>query len=642
MWRGYVRGAIYELTRGRSWDRNTGSIIGAQMIAQEVYDSMATCEDLTKTNAMIYAVLSGRNIDFTDPNWLPDSVDHTADGINVILQKLVDADDGSLFDLDDYIADLILNPLDTTKDLLEMATFIKELSPNVLNIDIMRLIENFKLARYRTAVHEQMIDQSLSLRGIATALGGQDIAGVYDIAEDIIDTASLPAGFLGKLKWLWSKLSYEDVPGWVTWYNLLTSLVWGSIRDATYDVADEVSNVDATVGNFVIDTSTIATAVNGLEITPITNITCTTCGSSGGCGCGTGGIPSGDGDGPFQPPDAPGQPTTPGPGEEPGPGGHGVPPGHPGPASEYSSYKCSAANFVFDGIYNGLIYLGSLSTVAAAWGAGAYVGSVLLGNLMAAGGAYIGLSGAVILFSFVSAAEIVLFILVVAVIAAAAGGAVLAIFSDLAAELNSVRASLVCDLYEAQDVSEAKSAISAELTTAITNFAINPPYDPFDALIRSQLQSTIDFFIPTALVNKLFENDFYAGSYPQGTPCCTCDELIVQTGVDLGSDQYQATFEPESGSYYIRLLFNCQETSPGSGQFSSCGPNVSVDGISGAWTPHPNFGYRFDIDLVNGPGCAGWDRYCSGTAPTFPVDNVKALTLNSDSPFTLFIAYTAP
>lgn len=78
MWRGYVTGAIYELTRGRDWDADTGTITDVQAIAWEVYNSMSDCNDLTIGLRHLIAAIVGENIDLTDPDVLtPDSVDYT-------------------------------------------------------------------------------------------------------------------------------------------------------------------------------------------------------------------------------------------------------------------------------------------------------------------------------------------------------------------------------------------------------------------------------------------------------------------------------------------------------------------------------------------------------------------------------------
>lgn len=45
-WDGIMRGAIYDLTRGRSWDGNTGNIVDTQEITKEIYNTMSICDDV--------------------------------------------------------------------------------------------------------------------------------------------------------------------------------------------------------------------------------------------------------------------------------------------------------------------------------------------------------------------------------------------------------------------------------------------------------------------------------------------------------------------------------------------------------------------------------------------------------------------
>lgn len=44
LWRSIVRGQIHNLTRGRTWDKETGSIKAAQAIGWQIYDSLMTCK----------------------------------------------------------------------------------------------------------------------------------------------------------------------------------------------------------------------------------------------------------------------------------------------------------------------------------------------------------------------------------------------------------------------------------------------------------------------------------------------------------------------------------------------------------------------------------------------------------------------
>lgn len=76
-WKAYVTGAIYELTRGRGWDEDTGSIIQTQNIAKEIFESMTNCNDLERAIRQLTAVVGGQQMDLTVP--IPDTADYTND-----------------------------------------------------------------------------------------------------------------------------------------------------------------------------------------------------------------------------------------------------------------------------------------------------------------------------------------------------------------------------------------------------------------------------------------------------------------------------------------------------------------------------------------------------------------------------------
>lgn len=97
LWRAIIRGKIYELTRGRKWDADTGNIKDTQAIAWEILESMcmANCQDivdalnsiavslstdgLTRAVRELTAVVGGHARDFTVP--IPDNVDYTSNGL---------------------------------------------------------------------------------------------------------------------------------------------------------------------------------------------------------------------------------------------------------------------------------------------------------------------------------------------------------------------------------------------------------------------------------------------------------------------------------------------------------------------------------------------------------------------------------
>ena len=57
-WTGVVFGAIYELTRARNWDADSGDFLGARDIAKEVFYSMANCNDGFQAIADAIALLA--------------------------------------------------------------------------------------------------------------------------------------------------------------------------------------------------------------------------------------------------------------------------------------------------------------------------------------------------------------------------------------------------------------------------------------------------------------------------------------------------------------------------------------------------------------------------------------------------------
>jgi hypothetical protein len=60
-WVGTVRGRIYELAVGRTWDERTGTVTAAQAIGEEIWQSMATCklDDLVLAVETLNTTLAG-------------------------------------------------------------------------------------------------------------------------------------------------------------------------------------------------------------------------------------------------------------------------------------------------------------------------------------------------------------------------------------------------------------------------------------------------------------------------------------------------------------------------------------------------------------------------------------------------------
>lgn len=637
----------------RSWEPETWQL---WQEIQDFVSEVEAClvsgcdmEALIKTNRMVVAALTGEGpLDLTDPAVLsPDAVDYSETGIGPILAKIHAIEDEKYFDLDDFLTDLTSNPFDTTKDLLEFLTFVKELAPSGFRIDLGQLIRDFKTMRYRSAIHDQVMDIALSQRAQALAQGGLDYAGIYDIVSDTVNTALLPAGILGKVTWLWSQLKWKDIPGWATWVGQITALILGNIRGALYDINQTIEDKDI-LGE--LDLSGVVTALGDISgsipdygdnldnmtdainsIDPVINVTCKQCGSSGGCGCAGGsGIPDPGGNGAtFQPDPADGQPTGGG-----GPGGNGVPPAFDGTQGEYSGYKCKAANFIFDSIFNGLVYLGGLSTLGAAVGAGVSAGTWLL-SVMVASSSYSTVLGGAIIWTMVAGWEIAIFVAAIAAITAVFGLVILEIFADLADELLQDKEDIICDLYDAQTVDEAQTVVSDALTTSITNFVISSPYNSIESLIRSTLSSVIGTFLPNTLFNKLFQDDPTVHDYtPSYTACCNCEHSIPYGTLvsDDGSD-IQISATPWSGGYRAHITF-----------FDQCEP-ATITGhslISGTLTNHPGAikNWRiFSFDEPSGVNNDG-DVYNDDAPPSgYPYNYIRTIVALSDDAFTIQFSY---
>ena len=235
----------------------------------------------------------------------------------------------------------------------------------------------------------------------------------------------------------------------------------------------------------------------------------------GGCSGGTGTVL------PLTP--VTGQPGTGG-----GPGGGGLPPGYSGTLDSYSAFKCNAANYVFDSISLSIRTIGGLAGTAAGVGAGEVFGSWLLTTLTALAATYAGVEAeAVFIFLFLTGWEIALVIAAIAAVTVIAGSAFIGTFVALADEFDSRKdTDIICELYNAQSIEDARSALSAVLSDSIAAFVISPPFDAFDTDIRSMLSTIIGYFIPDGLLNALFSNaDTFAAltDYVSDNPIdCDC------------------------------------------------------------------------------------------------------------------------
>lgn len=253
------------------------------------------------------------------------------------------------------------------------------------------------------------------------------------------------------------------------------------------------------------------------------NIACSVCGgtSSGGCGCTPGSGPV------VQPDEAPGQPApgTPDP-ENP-------PPNYPpSGAPAYDVYKCAAAQFLVDqyGIYvnNFTSLSGILSTYTAA------ILSLMGANLFFAPFSPFFTA----LISAVSSGFLWSYLLTV--LPGLSGLA--ALFGTYKSNLDAAREDFICALYEAQDVSAARSVISTFITDAM------PVGIP-----AGWVSYHLDNLFPNNVLNILFELYQPAADYDGGFDCTNCIEVtpcweFTETIEDWSAGEQFPSFEP-GGSY---------------------------------------------------------------------------------------------
>ena len=94
-WRGLIVGWLENLSYGRAYDEQTGSIKSAQEVGREIFESMSMCKmtDLMKMWRMQIAAIVGESVDLTDEeNLIPDAVDYSQTGLVPTLIGLLNVD----------------------------------------------------------------------------------------------------------------------------------------------------------------------------------------------------------------------------------------------------------------------------------------------------------------------------------------------------------------------------------------------------------------------------------------------------------------------------------------------------------------------------------------------------------------------
>jgi len=326
------------------------------------------------------------------------------------------------------------------------------------------------------------------------------------------------------------------------------------------------------------------------------------------------------------------------------------PPGGFDTWEDYNGYKCKAAQFLCDSQAEWFIWFHKQAPELQGLLAGAVAASLLEEMGILTQTAIIAMSesaGVLGTESFIVGAELALFpvfvqttiVVAVAGVVVLAGVGVLYYFRAVAEELISRRDEIVCALYGAQDIDEARAILVDYWTEALVDIVIDPPYEEFDEAIRSCISFVLSYSFPNSFLNLLFEQSQFVTRYDAPESLC-------------GS----------CGGYW--LVWSGEEIeyiSPGVWEHTAgvtgC-PSPSYTVSANRYGPLGNLPGNWTITVVSGsivpPGTGGgscensWrGLYCgddpvvefSNTTPTFPL-TISGYTIRSSQPFTVRIEIT--
>ena len=269
---------------------------------------------------------------------------------------------------------------------------------------------------------------------------------------------------------------------------------------------------------------------------PIINITCGSCGSSGGCGCGGGGGAHGPGvNGPGDQP-----PIENVPGEIP----HGFP-----DSPTYNVYKCKASNVLVLNLAELLYQIGSkenanLSQYTTYQAAGASLGIQTSLILYSGGVAPAGLAEWL--------TEQIMGFLWPYPSSAAVG---LAIFEGIRLELLTDRAEAVCELYNADDTGEARDALETRIDGYIDSTS-------YTSEVKVKAKEMYKGLLSNAFLNRLFQKDSAINVYSDSSSidCSECASGLVSClfGEDVAQEvgEVDISSTPTSGGHYVSIGFS--------------------------------------------------------------------------------------
>lgn len=181
--------------------------------------------------------------------------------------------------------------------------------------------------------------------------------------------------------------------------------------------------------------------------------------------------------------------------------------------SEYHAYKCRAANKIVDDLISTCSNLSSIPGVVSGMGAGLLY-LVISAAFFASGPTAI--ATGLIALGLASAAGVAIAITaLVLIILAGIGG--LAYFTSLASALSDAKSDIVCALYDAQSVEEARGILLTAVDDAITGI------EGITEFLSDKINSVISALLGTAVFNTLFEPNESVADYVGTINCNSCN-----------------------------------------------------------------------------------------------------------------------
>ena len=224
-WRSLVTGHINQFTFGRAWNEQTGDLLQVLNLGREIFNSMSICEIEDKLERIAVALEAQQ----TQIGWtLPQ-----------LIQAIEELEDEDL--------------KDQLLDWLEILNLLGVVLPDLnLSLGLSGLMEMYTTWKFRQSVVNLMEDVAISQRVQATAQFGTSGHALYSLFEESAEKLLLPAGWAGRAVWLWNRVKPTELPAWLGWATDIIGLALGSIRGATYDVAEAIETLNLTTVQTVI------------------------------------------------------------------------------------------------------------------------------------------------------------------------------------------------------------------------------------------------------------------------------------------------------------------------------------------------------------------------------------------------------